>query len=366
VALHPADGFDTRNGRRAAATRGVSSTASTPGAPASPASALQAVRVPDRLPRKAQDEHGPLFTAADDPRRLPPWRWRSPVRPLVAAENFDQGVQRTGEAPARPLALSLNVPDDPGGGDDRSEGGVVRMARPPVVGIEQPAAGRAVDIALGTFEVVPLEIASGPTRPSPIWGTHAWPRGHRRRRRTTPEKVLEAAAPPAAGGGLRAGLLPDAGSHGVNVPCATAPAPPSGRTASTAEFARQEPGTTGRRSRRPGFGRIHAPNYLGVAWGRVRQQPARLRLGAGSTLALADLGTDRPGGAGFLDKDRSLGDAPPGFVEEEIESDPRGLLARRSRLPRHTNEGDLPSTGRSPPSATSTRGDSIPGAGRVS
>jgi len=267
--------------------------------------------------QKAQDQHAPLFTAAtvldDSPLEMEvggqPW----------SPQNFDQEYR--GPVSARQaLALSLNVPTiraaEAIGLTD-----VVRMARR--CGIESPLEP-VPSIALGTFEVAPLEIASAYTTLANL-GSHAWPRavvavvddnGKVHEPQVRPPK--EVASPQATyvtidlmKDVVRYGTGAAVGSYGIDAEFA-------GKTGTTDE---------GRDAWFVGL----TPDYLGLAWvGFDNNRPLRL---GGSTLALpiwAQI-SKRAG----IDRGNSW-EMPPGIVEEEV--DPTTGLLASSRCPDSKSE----------------------------
>jgi len=262
--------------------------------------------------QKAQDEHSPLFTAAtvlDD----------SPLEMEVAGQpwspqNFDQEYR--GPVSARQaLALSLNVPTIRAAATIGLKD-VVRMARR--CGIDSPLQP-VPSIALGTFEVVPLEIASAYTTLANL-GTHAWPRAivavvddNGKVVEPTPHPSREAASAQASY--LTLDLMKDVVRYGTGAAIWS--------YGVDGEFAGKT-GTTddGRDAWFVGF----TPDYLGVAWvGFDNNRPLRL---GGSTLALP-IWAQIAKRAG-IDKGRRW-EMPPGIVEEEI--DPTTGLRAAGRCP---------------------------------
>jgi penicillin-binding protein 1B len=267
--------------------------------------------------QKAQDEHTPLFTPAtilDD----------SPLEMEVAGQswspqNFDQEYR--GPVSARQaLALSLNVPTIRAA-ETIGLRDVVRMARR--CGIESPLEP-VPSIALGTFEVVPLELASAYTSLANL-GSRAWPRAivavvddNGKVLEPSIRPPHDAASPQAAYVTLdlmrdvvRYGTGAGIWSYGLDGEFA-------GKTGTTDE---------GRDAWFVGF----TPDYLGVAWvGFDNNRPLRL---GGSALALP-IWAQIARRAG-LDKDRRW-EKPPGIVEDEI--DPTTGLRAAARCPDTTTE----------------------------
>jgi len=249
---------------------------------------------------KSQQEHGPVFTAAtvlDD----------SPLVMQVAGQewapqNFDQEYR--GPVSARQaLALSLNVPTiraaEAIGLKD-----VVRMARR--CGIESPLEP-VPSIALGTFEVVPLELASAYTtfaNLGPRVPPHAIVAVVDDQGKVTeipPKPSQEAATPQAAY--LTVDLMRDVVRYGTGAGISA--------FGVEGEFAGKT-GTTddGRDAWFIGFN----PDFLGLAWvGFDNNRPLRL---GGSTLALP-IWAQIAHRAGLDDGRRW--EAPPDIVEEEVD-----------------------------------------------
>ncbi len=250
--------------------------------------------------RKAQDAHDSSFTAAtvldDSPLEMEvngePW----------APRNFDEEYR--GPVSARQaLAMSLNVPTiraaEMVGLKD-----IVRTARR--CGIESPL-NAVPSIALGTFEVTPLEMASAFT-PIANLGDRAEPRAitaivdDRGRVLDVPGPRRESVITPQAAY-LTLDLMRDvvrygtgAGAHAYGI---------------DAEFAGKT-GTTddGRDAWFLGFN----PDLLVLTWvGFDNNRPLRL---GGSTLALPI--TSQVAAASGLDRDRRW-ERPEGFVEEEVD-----------------------------------------------
>ncbi len=267
--------------------------------------------------QKAQDEGSPLFTAAtildDSPLEMEvagqPW----------APQNFDQEYR--GPVSARQaLALSLNVPTIRAA-ETIGLKDIVRMARR--CGIDSPLLP-VPSIALGTFEVVPLELASAYTTIATL-GTRVWARaivavvddeG----------KVTEVSAHPSRDAAtqqaaymtldlmrdvVRYGTGAAIGSYGVEGEFA-------GKTGTTDE---------GRDAWFVGF----TPDFMGLAWvGFDNNRPLRL---GGSALALP-IWAQIARSAG-IDRGRRW-KAPHGIVEEEV--DPTTGLRATSRCPDATTE----------------------------
>ena len=267
--------------------------------------------------QKSQDEKSPVFTAAtvlDD----------SPLEMEVAGQewspqNFDQEYR--GPVSARQaLALSLNIPTIRAAQAIGLKD-VVRTARR--CGIESPLEP-VPSIALGTFEVVPLEIASAYTTLANL-GTHTWPRAvvavvDDNGKVTEPpvHPPRDAASPQAAYVTLdlmkdvvRYGTGAAIWSYGVDGEFA-------GKTGTTDE---------GRDAWFVGL----TPDYIGVSWvGFDNNRPLRL---GGSTLALpiwAQI-SKRAG----IDRGRRW-EMPPGIVEEDV--DPTTGLLAESRCPDSKSE----------------------------
>jgi len=251
--------------------------------------------------QKSQEEHGPLFTAAtvlDD----------SPLVMEVsgqswAPQNFDQEYR--GPVSARKaLALSLNVPTiraaEAIGLKD-----VVRAARR--CGIESPLEP-VPSIALGTFEVVPLELAAAYTT-FPNLGTRVSPRAivavvddRGKVSEIPPPPPREASTPQSAY--LALDLMRDVVRYGTGAGISA--------FGVEGEFAGKT-GTTddGRDAWFVGFN----PDFLALSWvGFDNNRPLRL---GGSTLALP-IWAQIARQAG-LDGDRRW-EAPAGIVEAEVDT----------------------------------------------
>jgi len=267
--------------------------------------------------QKAQMEHSPLFTAAtvlDD----------SPLEMEVngeawAPQNFDQEYR--GPVSARQaLAESLNVPTIRAA-EMIGLRDVVRSAQQD--GIVSPL--QAVpSIALGTFEIVPLELASAYTTFANL-GTRVLPRAlvaivdDSGKTSSVPVQPSEQAATPQAAyltldlmrDVVRKGTGAGIWSYGVQGEFA-------GKTGTTDD---------GRDAWFVGF----SPDFLGVAWvGFDNNRPLRL---GGSALALP-IWAQIARGAG-IDDDRRW-KAPPGIVELEI--DPTTGQQARGRCPDSVSE----------------------------
>jgi len=267
--------------------------------------------------QKAQDERTPLFTAAtvldDSPLEMEvsghPW----------APQNFDQEYR--GPVSARQaLALSLNVPTIRAA-ETIGLRDIVRMARR--CGIESPLQP-VPSIALGTFEVVPLEMVSAFTTIATL-GTRAWPRaiiavvddsGKVMEVPTHPPQ--EAATPQASY--LTLDLMRDVVRYGTGAAIWSygVEGEFAGKTGTTDE---------GRDAWFVGF----TPDFLGLAWvGFDNNRPLRL---GGSALALP-IWAQVARGAG-IDRGRRW-EMPSGIVEEEVDST-TGLRAT-ARCPDSTPE----------------------------
>jgi penicillin-binding protein 1B len=267
--------------------------------------------------QKAQEQGEPLLTAAtvlDD----------SPLEMQVAGkqwapQNFDQEYR--GPVSARQaLALSLNVPTIRAA-ELVGLKNVVWMARR--CGIESPLLP-VPSIALGTFEVAPLEIAAAYTAIATL-GTHVWPRAidsvvddTGKVMEIATEKPREAATPQAAY--LTLDLMRDVVRYGTG-----------GSIWSygvEGEFAGKT-GTTddGRDAWFVGF----TPDYLGLAWvGFDNNRPLRL---GGAALALP-IWAQIAHGAG-IDPGRHW-DMPDGIVTVDV--DPTTGLLATGRCPDSTQE----------------------------
>ena len=260
--------------------------------------------------QKAQEERGPLFTAAtvldDSPLVMEvsgqPW----------APQNFDQEYR--GPVSARQaLALSLNVPTiraaEAIGLKD-----VVRTARRS--GIESPLEP-VPSIALGTFEVVPLELAAAYTTIANL-GTRVWPRAivavvdDSGKVSEVPVRLPQEAATPQSAY-LTLDLMRDVVRYGTGAGISAfgVEGEIAGKTGTTDD---------GRDAWFVGFN----PDFLGLSWvGFDNNRPLRL---GGSTLALP-IWAQIARRAG-LDADRRW-EKPPGIVEEEIDPTTGQLAAGR-------------------------------------
>jgi penicillin-binding protein 1B len=314
VALHPADGsilamVGGRNYARSQFNR-VTQAHRQPGSAFKPFVYLAGFQ-------KAQDEHSPLFTAAtvlDD----------SPLEMEVAGQpwspqNFDQEYR--GPVSARQaLALSLNVPTIRAA-ETIGLKDVVRMARR--CGIDSPLQP-VPSIALGTFEVLPLEIASAFTTFANL-GMGSRPRAivavvDDNGKVTEPALQPQRQAATAQASYLTLDLMRDVVRYGTGAAI--------GSYGVDGEFAGKT-GTTddGRDAWFVGF----TPDYLGLAWvGFDNNRPLRL---GGATLALP-IWAQIARRAG-IDKGRRW-EMPPGIVQEEI--DPTTGLLAAARCPDTTTE----------------------------
>ncbi|MBI1951613.1 MAG: PBP1A family penicillin-binding protein [Acidobacteria bacterium] len=282
---------------------------------------------------KAQAERAPLFTAAtvlDD----------SPLEMEVAGEtwapqNFDQEYR--GPVSARQaLAESLNVPTIRAAGMIGLRD-IVRSARND--GIESRL--QAVpSIALGTFEIVPLELASAYTTIANL-GTRVLPRAlvavvdDSGKAFSVPIRPSQQASTPQAAY-LTLDLMRDVVRHGTGagIWAYGVDGQFAGKTGTTDD---------GRDAWFVGFN----PNFLGLAWvGFDNNRPLRL---GGSALALP-IWAQIARGAG-LDPDRRW-EPPPGIVELEI--DPSTGQQANGRCPDSVTEIFIEGT--EPPECESHQG----------
>jgi penicillin-binding protein 1B len=267
--------------------------------------------------QKSQDERTPLLTAAtvldDSPLEMEvagkPW----------APQNFDQEYR--GPVSARQaLALSLNVPTIRAA-ETVGLKNIVWMARR--CGIESPLQP-VPSIALGTFEVAPLEIASAYTTIATL-GTRVSPRAivavvddSGKVMETPVQPTREAATPQAAY--LTLDLMRDVVRYGTggSIWSYGLEGEFAGKTGTTDE---------GRDAWFVGF----TPDFLGLAWvGFDNNRPLRL---GGSALALP-IWAQIARGAG-IDRSRHW-ETPDGIVEEKI--DPTTGLLATGRCPDATSE----------------------------
>jgi penicillin-binding protein 1B len=252
-----------------------------------------------------------------------------------APQNFDQEYR--GPVSARQaLALSLNVPTIRAA-ELIGLREIVRMARH--CGIESPLQP-VPSIALGTFEVVPLELASAYTTFATV-GTHFRPRAILALVDDN-GKVMEPPAPPSESAAspqsayLALDLMRDVVRYGTGAGI--------GSYGVEGEFAGKT-GTTddGRDAWFVGF----TPDYLGLAWvGFDNNRPLRL---GGAVLALP-IWAQIAHRAG-IDRDHHW-ERPAGIVEEEI--DPTTGFAATSRCPDATTEIFIEGT--EPPECEEHRG----------